>query len=86
MIDVLDGEVVSEETTFTPDVPAEERLGWCQDAWDLQLTPFEEDLLHDQCPAFLAPLPLPDPARKGSTYTLPARLCSCACHTRPSIV
>lgn len=86
MTDVLDGEVVSEETTFTPDVPATHMLGWCQDAWDLPLTPNEEDLLHDQCPAWLAPMVLPDPGRKNGTYTLPARRCSCQCHTRPSIV
>lgn len=82
MPDTIEGEVVSDETTFTPDLP-ESLFGHCNDALSLPLTPVELNRLHDSCPAILDPQPWPDPARKGSTYVLPGRRCSCVCHTRP---
>jgi len=87
--DVLEGEVVSDETTFSPSLPPKPEkphlMGHCQDAWDLPLTPDEEDLLHIACPGYLPPTPWPDPARKGATYQLPSIACSCQCHTRPLV-
>jgi hypothetical protein len=83
--DVLDAEVVSEETTFEPDLPLR-LFGHCNDALDLPLDPRELNRLHDSCPAILDPQPWPDPARKGSTYMLKGARCSCVCHTRPGTV
>lgn len=92
MTEVLDVEVVSEETTFTPDLPdlpmGGSLFGWCQDAKDGigVIDPREITLLHERCPAFVLPRSHPDPARKGATYTLAGRRCPCACHTRPGTV
>lgn len=90
MNDVIEGEVVSEETTFTPDPPdlpmGGSKFGHCQDAVDgvqFGMDPREITALHERCPAFLLPTQHPDPARKGTFYTLPGRRCPCVCHTRP---
>lgn len=86
MTEVLDAEIVSDETTFTPDashLPATELIGWCQDAKDFPLDREELNRLHTQCPGTIWPTRWPDPARKGTFYTTPGRRCSCVCHTRP---
>lgn len=90
--DVLDAEVVSEETTFEPSPAAlpfgKSLMGHCQDALDLEglVDPREVARLHQGCPATVWPQEWPDPARKGATYTLPGRRCPCVCHTRPGTV
>lgn len=86
MTEVLDAEIVSDETTFEPDLsalPATEPSGWCNDALTLPLSKDELNRLHDQCPAVFLPKRWPDPSRKGAFYTTPGRRCSCVCHTRP---
>lgn len=74
LTDVLDVEVVSDETTFTPDhshIPLSgSRFGWCNDG------------NHVRCKAVLPDRKHPDPGRKGAYYTLPGRRCPCACHAR----
>lgn len=75
MTEVIDVEVVSDETTFTPSPEGLPFSGspsdWCH---------FGQ---HVQCPAVWWPRKHPDPARKGATYTLPGRRCPCVCHSRP---
>lgn len=82
MTETLDAEVVSDETTFEPRLGLT-LLGWCNDALNLPLLQEERNHLHSQCPAIIGPFTWPDPSRKGSHYTTPARRCSCKCHTRP---
>jgi hypothetical protein len=45
-------------------------FGWCMDGH------------HSGCPGTLPATEQPDPARKGTTYTLSASACPCWCHQR----
>lgn len=68
--DIVDGAVLE-------DLPVTGLLGWCLDG---NHAPSENG---PGCPGTIWPRPHPDPARKGATYMLPGRRCSCVCHTRP---
>lgn len=83
MTEVLDAEIVSDETTFEPDLPLH-LLGWCNDVKIANSTA-EANRLHDKCPAVIPPRPWPDPTRPGRTYMLKGYRCSCECHTRPVV-
>lgn len=82
MTDVLDGEVLSDTTDFTPSLPTR-LLGWCNDALDLPMSGPEKRSLHSACPAIISPQVYNDPARKGSTFSSPGCRCACVCHSRP---
>lgn len=81
---VIEGEVVSEETTFSPDIPfSKSRSGWCISG---QHAPGENT---KGCPGIFPAQEYVDPAapkpRKGGkpkTYTRPAYRCPCECHSR----
>lgn len=81
MSDILDAEVVSDETTFVPDLDhipfCGVRTGWCMDG---NHAPNE----HSRgCPVVIGGNRYPDPSRKGVFYTTPKYRCPCDCHTRP---
>lgn len=64
--------MVSEEATFTPDIPnlSAARFGWCMTG------------NHDECPAVTPAQDWPDPSRKGAKYRMPEHRCPCFCHRR----
>ena len=71
-----------------PDIPLSKSLfGHCQDAKDFArfYDPREIRRFHENCPAVFEPREWPDPAKPGTTYTLPGRRCPCVCHTRPVV-
>lgn len=72
--DVLDVEVVSDETTFTPNldhVPfAQHRSGWCMSGH------------HQNCSGYMGGSAWPDPQRKGAFFHTRSYRCPCFCHTR----
>ena len=80
MTDVIDAEVVSETVEFVPEEPdlpfGKSRFGWCNDGHH---APTETSA---GCPGTIYPRRHPDPARKGTFYTLPGRRCPCPCHQR----
>lgn len=69
----LEGEVVSEETTFLPGTECAHRSGWCMTGD------------HGGCPLIFGGNTYPDPNRKGARFTTPVYRCPCTCHDRKDI-
>jgi len=71
---ILEAEVVSDETTFVPDLEhipfSSSRFGWCNDG------------NHVRCPAVIPDRWHPDPPNRKTKYLLRGHRCPCACHAR----
>jgi hypothetical protein len=74
---VIDAEVLSDESTFAPDLPLMGSVsGWCNDG---KHTPDENS---KGCPGIFGQFNATDKSRKGATFLIPARRCPCWCHSR----
>lgn len=80
---ILDGEVVSDETTFTPDLSHIEfsahPFGWCNDG---NHGPNERT---KGCPGIVGGTPWPDPAARHKFIPNPKKRCPCWCHRRDTL-